>query len=77
MDDGKGDGAKMRRGKEHLDVMRNEDAILFCLLSLAKYIVVGVIGKSGSDAAALQIAPLQYYAGLSRSNLIDKRKRLS
>ena len=37
------------------------------LSSLAKYRVVGVIGKSGSEAAALQIAPLQYYERLSNA----------
>jgi hypothetical protein len=35
------------------------------LLSLAKCMVVRVIGKSGRRAAALQIASSPYYAGLS------------
>jgi len=35
-------------------------------MSLAKYRVVEVIGKNGSEAAALPIAALQYKAGLSR-----------
>jgi len=34
-------------------------------MRLAKYRVVGVVAKSGSEAAALQIASSQYYAGLS------------
>jgi len=38
----------------------------FNLLSLAKDRMVGVIGKSGSETAALQIASSQYYAGVSR-----------
>gem|GEM_PF-4043934 len=36
------------------------------LLSIAKYRVVRVTEKSGSRAAALQIATSQYYAGLSK-----------
>jgi len=37
------------------------------LSSLAKYRVVGGIGKSGSEAAALQIASSQYHARLGNS----------
>jgi len=36
------------------------------LLSLAKYKVVGVLGKGGSKAAAAQIATSQDYAGLRK-----------
>jgi len=45
------------------------------LLSLAKYRVVGVLGKGGSMAAAVQIATLQDYAGL-RKDFIQMAVRL-
>jgi len=49
-------------------VFQDPQARLFCdLLSLAKYRFVRVTGKSGSRAAALQIAASQYHAGLSRT----------
>src|SRR5579859_7055370 len=46
------------------------------LLSLATYRVVGVIGKSGSEAAALQITISQYYAGLSGRSELALRMNL-
>ncbi len=41
------------------------------LLSLAKCGVVGVIGKNGSEAAALQVVPLQHNADF----VMAKRRR--
>ena len=38
----------------------------FGLLSLAKYKVLGVLGKGGSKAAVAQIATSQDYAGLRK-----------
>ena len=47
----------------------------FLLLSLAKYEVVRVDEKSGSEAAALQIATSQYYAGIQQGEASKETRR--
>jgi len=49
------------KGRENYRGLREPKTELW---SIAKYRGMGVIGKSGSEAAALQIAASQYYARL-------------
>jgi len=51
------------KGRENYRGLREPETELW---SFARYRAMGVTGKSGSEAAALQIAASKYYAGLSK-----------